>query len=46
MQIFNVKNVYVGVSNLMLVETEDAILVINPKMASQVKKVAEYFEEN
>lgn len=40
----NKKVVFVGVSNLMLVETENAILVVDPKMASEVKNVAKYFE--
>lgn len=41
----NRKVAFVGVSGLMLVESEEGILVINPKHSASVKKVAEYFEK-
>lgn len=41
----NRKVAFVGVSDLMLVESEEGILVINPKFSAEVKKVAEYFEK-
>jgi hypothetical protein len=37
---------FVGVSNLILVESEEGILIINPQKSGEVKKVAEYFENN
>lgn len=40
----NKKVAFVGVSNLMLVETDEGILILEPSMAAEVKKVAEYFE--
>jgi mannose-1-phosphate guanylyltransferase len=39
------KVVFVGVSDLMLIETENTILIINPKNANEVKNVANYFEK-
>lgn len=39
------KVAFVGVSDLLLVETEEGILVINPEMHAEVKKVAEYFDK-
>jgi mannose-1-phosphate guanylyltransferase len=39
------KVAFVGVSNLMLVESDEGILVINPKHSAAVKKVAEYFDK-
>jgi mannose-1-phosphate guanylyltransferase len=41
----NRKVAFVGVSDLMLIESEEGILVINPKHSAAVKKVAEYFEK-
>jgi len=41
----NRKVAFVGVSDLLLVETEAGILVIDPKYSSDVKQVAEYFED-
>jgi mannose-1-phosphate guanylyltransferase/mannose-6-phosphate isomerase len=38
------KVAFVGVSNLVLVEDKDGILIINPDKAGDVKKIAEYFE--
>jgi mannose-1-phosphate guanylyltransferase len=38
------KIAFVGVSNLILLESEEGILVIDSKAAGDVKKVAEYFE--
>jgi mannose-1-phosphate guanylyltransferase len=43
--IANRKIAFVGVSNLMLVESEEGLLVIDPKYAGEVKKAAEYFEK-
>jgi len=40
----NRKVAFVGVSNLMLVESPEGILVLDPSYAAEVKKVAEYFE--
>ena len=40
----NKKVAFVGVSDLILVESEDGLLIINPRSSSEVKKVAEYFE--
>lgn len=40
----NRKVAFVGVSNIMLVESPEGILVLEPSMAAEVKKVAEYFE--
>lgn len=40
----NRKVAFVGVSDIMLVESEEGILVLNPAQAAQVKKAAEYFE--
>jgi mannose-1-phosphate guanylyltransferase len=42
----NKKVAFVGVSNLILVESEEGILIINPQKSGEVKKVAEYFENN
>jgi len=36
---------FVGVDNLLLVETEQGILVIDPRFSKEVKKVAEYFAD-
>jgi mannose-1-phosphate guanylyltransferase len=36
---------FVGVNNIMLVESPEGILVIDPTQAAEVKKVAEYFQE-
>ncbi|GAB4149718.1 MAG: mannose-1-phosphate guanylyltransferase [Patescibacteria group bacterium] len=38
------KVAFVGVSNLMLIESPEGILVIDPRYNSETKKVAEYFE--
>jgi mannose-1-phosphate guanylyltransferase len=38
------KIAFIGVSNLILVESEEGILVIDPSFSAEVKKVAEYFE--
>ncbi len=38
------KVAFIGVSDLLLVESEDSILIINTKHAGEVKKAAEYFE--
>jgi len=38
------KVAFVGVSDLILVETEEGILVCDPKKAKEVKKVSGYFE--
>ncbi len=38
------KVAFIGVSNLVLVESAEGILVIDPKCAGDVKKAAEYFE--
>ncbi len=35
---------FVGVSNLLLVESDEGILIINPKNSKDIKKVSEYFE--
>jgi mannose-1-phosphate guanylyltransferase len=35
---------FVGVNNLLVVETDDKILIIDPKHSAQVKKVTEHFE--
>jgi mannose-1-phosphate guanylyltransferase len=40
----NRKVAFVGVSNLILVESEEGILILDPKFSSQTKKVAEYFQ--
>jgi mannose-1-phosphate guanylyltransferase len=40
----NRKVAFVGVSNLLLVESEEGILVIDSSKSSEVKKAAEYFE--
>lgn len=40
----NRKVAFVGVSNLLLVESEEGILVIDPTKSAEVKKAAEYFE--
>jgi mannose-1-phosphate guanylyltransferase len=40
----NKKVAFVGVSDLILVESEDGLLIINPQKSGEVKKVAEYFE--
>ena len=37
------KVAFVGVSNLVLIETETEILIVNPKKSALVKKVADYF---
>lgn len=39
------KVAFVGVSGLLLVESEEGILVIDPKYSAETKKVAEYFEQ-
>lgn len=39
----NKKVAFVGVSDLMLIETKDGILVIDPKYSNLVKNVANYF---
>jgi mannose-1-phosphate guanylyltransferase len=38
------KVAFVGVSNLVVVETEDGMIIIDPTKSSEVKKVAGYFE--
>jgi mannose-1-phosphate guanylyltransferase len=42
----NKKVAFVGVAGLLLVESEEGILIIDPKNSGDVKKVAQYFEEN
>lgn len=39
------KVAFVGVSNLLLVETEEGILVVDPRHSGGMKEVAKYFEE-
>ena len=39
------KVAFVGVSNLLLVDSPEGILVIDPRFSSEIKKVAEYFEK-
>lgn len=39
------KVAFIGVSNLLLVETADGIMVIDPKYASSVKEVANWFDK-
>jgi mannose-1-phosphate guanylyltransferase len=39
------KVAFVGVSNLLLVESADGILIIDPKYSAETKKVSEYFEK-
>lgn len=39
------KVAFVGVSDLVVVETEEGMIIINPAKGSEVKKVAGYFEE-
>ncbi len=41
----NKKIAFVGVSDLVLVETKNGLLIINPEKSSEVKKVANYFED-
>lgn len=41
----NRKVAFVGVSNIMLVESPEGILVLEPSFAAEVKKVAEYFDK-
>ena len=36
---------FVGISGLLLVETSEGILVINPKFSSEVKKASEFFSK-
>ncbi|MEM1312127.1 MAG: sugar phosphate nucleotidyltransferase [Patescibacteria group bacterium] len=38
------KVAFVGVSDLILVESEEGLLVVNPEYSAEVKKVAKYFE--
>ena len=38
------KVAFVGVSDLLVVENEEGILIINPKNSSEIKKVSQYFE--
>lgn len=40
------KVAFVGVSNLLLVESDEGLLIIDPKFSPEVKKVAEYFGKN
>jgi mannose-1-phosphate guanylyltransferase len=40
----NKKVAFVGVSNVVLVETDEGIIVINPDKSSEVKKVSQYFK--
>ena len=40
----NRKIAFVGVSDLLIVESEEGLLIIDPKKAPLVKKAAEYFE--
>ncbi|MEI6728453.1 MAG: sugar phosphate nucleotidyltransferase [bacterium] len=38
------KIAFVGVSDLLVVETENGLLIINPQKSGEIKKVSEYFE--
>jgi mannose-1-phosphate guanylyltransferase len=39
------KNIaFVGVSDLLVVETENGLLIINPQKSGEIKKVSQYFE--
>lgn len=39
------KIAFVGVSDLLVIETEEGILIINPEMHAEVKNVAQYFDK-
>jgi mannose-1-phosphate guanylyltransferase len=41
----NRKVAFVGVSNLMLIESEEGILIIDPKKSGEVKEVAKFFDK-
>jgi len=40
----NRKVAFVGVSNILLVETEEGILIVDPKFAKDVKSISQFFE--
>ncbi len=40
----NKKIAFVGVSDLLLIESDEGVLVVDPKYSAEVKKVAEYFD--
>ncbi len=40
----NLKVAFVGVSNLLVVQTEDGLLILDPTKSSQVKNVSEHFK--
>lgn len=41
----NLKVAFVGVSNLLVVETNDGLLILDPKKSGEVKNVAEHFNK-
>ena len=41
----NLKVAFVGVSNLLVVQTEDGLLIMNPDNHSEIKQVSNYFDK-